>query len=120
MKELVLVALGGALGAMARFKLSLALSGIVMASAIPLGIVVVHTLGCLAAGVNERFRFLSGDAYAFLFAGVLGGFTTFSAFSVETLALLRAGSWGSAVTYICLSVGLGLLAVWIGFVSLKS
>jgi CrcB protein len=95
-----------------------------MASAIPLGIVVVNTLGCLAAGillgVNERFRFLSGDAYAFLFAGVLGGFTTFSAFSVETLALLRAGSWGSAVTYICLSVGLGLLAVWIGFVSLKS
>jgi CrcB protein len=85
--------------------------------------VIVNTVGCLAAGLllglTERFNFFSSDARVFLFAGVLGGFTTFSAFGVETLTLLRSGSWGSAIAYVCLSVGLGIVAVVTGFVSVK-
>ena len=61
--------------------------------------------------------FLSGDPRAFLVVGVLGGFTTFSAFSVETLLLARGGAWVSAGTNVVLSVALCLVAVWLGYLA---
>lgn len=115
----MLVALGGALGSVARFKLS----GLVLHHAIawrfPLGTFVVNVLGCAAigvlAGLAVKEDLFSPATRAFLFAGILGGFTTFSAFGLETFELLRRGEVAIAGAYVALSVIVGLLALWGGF-----
>jgi CrcB protein len=117
MKHLILVGLGGCLGAIARYKLS----GVVLHHTtdwrFPLGTFLVNVLGCLAiglaAGVVER-RGLFMDAQVFLVPGLLGGFTTFSAFGLETVFLLRRGHAGVALAYAALSVLGGVAAVWLG------
>ncbi|MFC4727224.1 fluoride efflux transporter CrcB [Coralloluteibacterium thermophilus] len=117
--SLGLVALGGALGSAARF----ALSGWVLHHTVswrfPLGTFVVNLAGCLAigllAGAGERYGLFSAETRLLLMTGLLGGFTTFSAFGLETLHLLRRGEWLVAGSYVGLSVLLGLALVWIGF-----
>jgi len=117
---MLLAALGGALGSAARFKLSefafLSYPGLKF----PLGTFLVNLLGCFLigalAGLIERPGFLSPEMRLFLFTGVLGGFTTFSAFGLETFSLLRRGEVLMAGSYVSLSVILGILAVWLGFV----
>ena len=79
----------------------------------PLGTLAVNVAGCLLIGVVFGFferGHVSSAGYLFLTTGVLGGFTTFSAFSVETLALFRNGHLGHAALYVLASVLLGLLA----------
>ena len=118
MKAMLLVALGGAVGSVARYQLS----GLVMQQApgwrFPLGTFVVNVLGCLAAGVlaglAEKQGLLSDEARVFLFAGLLGGFTTFSAFGLETMQLLRRGDTAIAMANVVLSVLVGLVALWLG------
>jgi fluoride exporter len=118
MKGILLVALGGALGSVARYKLS----GLVLQHAIdwrfPIGTFVVNVLGCLVAGIlaalAERHEFFNADTRLLLFTGVLGGFTTFSAFGLETMFLLKRGEWLVAGSNIVLSVILGLAALWFG------
>jgi CrcB protein len=103
---------------MARFKLG----GLVLHHTpdwhFPLGTFAVNVLGCLAAGVLTggimRQDWFSADTRMFLFAGVLGGFTTFSAFGVETIALLRKGENTIAASYVVASVLCGLAALWLG------
>ena len=123
MKEILLIALGGALGTLGRFKLSSALSGVVICSSIPLSIVIVNACGCFTAGallsVAERFNFFSNEARAFLFVGALGGFTTFSAFGIEAFTLVRTASVLAMLSYVGLSVVSGLAAVWLGFTILR-
>jgi CrcB protein len=119
MKGILLVALGGALGSMARFKLS----GWVLHHTIdwrfPAGTFAVNVLGCLAAGLlaglAEKRDLFSADTRIFLFTGILGGFTTFSAFGLETMFLLRRGELLVAGTNVVLSVIAGLFALWIGW-----
>jgi fluoride exporter len=121
MKQVFLVGLGGCLGAVARYKLG----GLVLYHStnwrFPLGTFLVNVLGCFIAGVVaglvERQGMLSADARVFLFAGVLGGFTTFSAFGVETVFLLRRGEVGVAVAYVTLSVLCGVALLWLGMVA---
>ena len=118
MKEILLVAIGGAAGSVARFKLS----GLVLHHTIdwrfPAGTFVVNVVGCLVAGLlaglAEKHDLISPDARLLLFTGVLGGFTTFSAFGLETLFLLRKGEVAIAAANIGLSVALGLIALWAG------
>lgn len=118
MKALLLVALGGARGSMARYKLS----GLVLHHTIdwrfPAGTFAVNVLGCLVAGVlaglAEKHDLFSGDTRILLFAGVLGGFTTFSAFGLETMFLLKRGEFGVALANVLVSVVAGLLALWLG------
>jgi CrcB protein len=118
MQQLFLVGLGGCLGAIARFKLG----GLVLHQSLewrfPLGTFAVNLLGCLAAGILsglvERQGSLSADARLFLFVGVLGGFTTFSAFGVDTVFLIRKGEIAIAAAYVALSVLGGLGALWLG------
>lgn len=118
MQHIMLVGLGGCLGAIARFKLS----GFVLHHAMdwkfPLGTFVVNVLGCLIAGIIsgliERQEWFSPETRLFLMTGVLGGFTTFSAFGVETMFLLRRGEVAVAVTYVALSLLCGLVGVWLG------
>jgi CrcB protein len=115
---MLLVALGGAMGSVARYKLS----GLVMNHAsdwrFPLGTFTVNVLGCLAAGVlaglAEKHSMFSPDTRLLLFAGVLGGFTTFSAFGLETMHLLRRDGLGVASANVVVSVVAGLAALWIG------
>lgn len=118
MKALLLVALGGALGSVARYKLS----GLILHHTIdwrfPAGTFAVNVIGCLVAGVlaglAEKHDLLSADARVLLFTGVLGGFTTFSAFGLETMFLLKRGEVGIAAANVIVSVVAGLLALWIG------
>jgi CrcB protein len=113
------VALGGAIGSVARF----ASTEWVLArwqTTFPWGTLLVNVLGSLIIGmlaaVSEPGRWsLSLEARHFLMIGVLGGYTTFSSFSLQTLLLLRGGAALSAGLYVIASVALCLLAAWCGF-----
>lgn len=120
MKALLLVAIGGGLGACARYALSTWVMQLAINSRFPWGTFTVNVLGCLVAGVllalGEKFQFLSAGTRLFLFTGILGGFTTFSAFGVETVNLLRRDEIGIALAYVGLSVLCGLAALWVAWV----
>ncbi|MDY6949058.1 MAG: fluoride efflux transporter CrcB [Pseudomonadota bacterium] len=116
---MLLVALGGALGSVTRFKLS----GWVLHQAanwrFPAGTLAVNLIGCLIAGLlagmAAKQDIFTADARLFLFTGLLGGFTTFSAFGLETLLLLKRGEAGVAITNVVISVVVGLLVAWLGY-----
>jgi CrcB protein len=116
-RALLLVGLGGALGSMARYALAVwMLQG--ASTRFPFGTFAVNVVGCVVAGalagLSERHGWLGADARVFLFAGVLGGFTTFSAFGLDALALMRRGETGMAFAYVVGSVVLGLVGAWVG------
>jgi CrcB protein len=114
------VALGGALGSVARYACSIGATRWLGAT-FPWGTLFVNVtgsfiIGLLAALVSADGRpVLGSDARAFLMIGVLGGFTTFSSFSLETLTLARSGALGAAGVNVALSLGLCLGGVWLGF-----
>ena len=116
----VWVALGGALGSVARY----ACTGLVARFAgftFPWGTLLVNVSGSLAIGALAALTLPDGKpliehhARAFLMVGVLGGFTTFSSFSIDTLNLARAGAWAAASANVASSVVLCLVAVTIGY-----
>ena len=114
------VAIGGAAGSALRFLVTGALGGRAGdAPGFPTGTLVVNVAGSLLLGVILRHAGggggMSAEARALLGAGFCGGFTTFSAFSVETLALIEGGDWRRAALYAALSVALSLAAAAIGF-----
>ena len=116
----VWVALGGALGSVARYGCSLAATRW-LGAAFPWGTMFVNvtgsfTIGLLTALVATEGRALLGaDARALVIVGLLGGFTTFSSFSLETLELARGGALGAAALNVMLSVALCLAGVGLGF-----
>ena len=124
MNDIIVVAIGGGVGASARFILSTLLSKASLASSFPIATLCVNILGCFIAGallgLSEKFEFLSPTLRLFLFTGILGGFTTFSAFGLETLTLLKQGAWMSATGYASLSVCFGIVAVWLGALLFRS
>ena len=115
------VAVGGALGSVARY----AFSGVAvrwLGAEFPYGTLFVNvtgsfTIGLLAALATDGRPLLGADARAFLLVGVLGGFTTFSSFSLETLNLARSGALGPAILNVAGSLVLCLGAVSLGFAS---
>lgn len=110
------VALGGALGSLARYGLSTWVQGRVT-SAFPWGTFAVNGLGSLLIGLvlGHLVAIEAGPGpRAFLVIGLLGGFTTFSAFSYETVSLLHAGAWGKAGLYAAGSVLVGVCGVLVG------
>lgn len=117
MPSLWLVAIGGALGAVARATLSMAVQAR-WPSSLPWGTIVVNLLGCLVlgllSGVLESRPQLNPTWRALGAVGVLGAFTTFSTFENETLALLQRGEVPAALANVGLSVAAGLVAVWTG------
>jgi CrcB protein len=118
MKAILLVALGGAVGSVARYKVSGWMLHHTLDWRFPAGTFSVNVAGCLLAGVlaglAEKHELFSADARLLLFTGLLGGFTTFSAFGLETMYLLRKGELLVAGSNVALSVAAGLLALWLG------
>ena len=122
MLRILLVGLAGLLGTLGRYWLAGAVtrrSG----EAFPWGTLAVNLLGCFAAGLlfhfmQERQTF-SETARAAVFVGLLGGFTTFSAYGLQTFALLREGRLGLAALNVVASNLLGLLLVLAGYAAAK-
>lgn len=115
----MVVALGGALGSVARFKLSGWLLHHAVNLRFPLGTFVVNVAGCLIAGIlagmSTKHHVFSPDTRLLLFTGLLGGFTTFSAFGLETVLLMKRGEWSVATANVVISVLMSLAALWLGF-----
>ena len=110
LSHIFFVALGGALGATCRFLLSHAVG--------THGILIANIIGCFLIGALVSFFALKTSVNQttslFLTVGLLGGFTTFSAFSLETMAMIDTHKYAQAATYIILSVGGGLAAFILG------
>jgi CrcB protein len=117
---ILLIALGGALGSLARFYLSEAVA-LLAGPEFPWGTLLVNVsgsfvIGVVAGGGGEHGRWIeSAFARQFLMVGVCGGYTTFSAFSLQTVGLIEAGEIGRAGAYVLASVALCLLATWAGY-----
>ncbi|HTZ81074.1 MAG TPA: fluoride efflux transporter CrcB [Stellaceae bacterium] len=119
------IALGGALGSIARFWIS----GFVatrVGEAFPWGTLVANVTGSFVIGFIATLtgpdgRWLASTAMRqFLMIGICGGYTTFSSFSLQTLTLAQDGEWLWAAGNILISVALCLLAVWLGHVAAAS
>jgi CrcB protein len=114
------VALGGALGSVARHGCSV-LAARWIGSGFPWATLFVNVAGSFAIGLlaalatSDGRPALGADARAFVIIGILGGFTTFSSFSLETLSLARSGAFGAASFNVAASLVLCLGAVWLGF-----
>jgi CrcB protein len=113
----LLVALGGGLGACARYALSGLILPYTVQAKFPWPTFTVNVLGCFLAGllfaIAEKYNVFSPNLRLFLFTGVLGGFTTFSAFGIETFYLLRRGDYLIAGAYVLFSVLFGLSALFL-------
>ena len=115
MRALLLVALGSALGGAARYLLA-GWVGDRLGGAFPWGTVLVNVSGSALIGVlAAQEEWLSLETRQFLMAGVLGGFTTFSSFSLQTLRLAQEGDWVRAAANVLGSVALCLFAVAAGY-----
>jgi CrcB protein len=118
MKHVLLVGLGGCVGSIARYKLGGWILHHALDWRIPLGTFAVNVLGCLVAGILaglvERQDMFSAETRLLLFTGFLGGFTTFSAFGVETVFLMRRGEPYVALGYMLASVACGIVLLWLG------
>jgi CrcB protein len=114
--KMLLVAAGGAIGSMARYQIGAWVLARTESWAFPLGTFIVNVLGCLIAGVligvAEYKNFLTLEVRLLVFTGFLGGFTTFSAFGVETVALIERGAYGVAAGYVVSSVVIGIGALF--------
>lgn len=116
------VAIGGALGSVARYLMGAALmahAALNWGMRFPVGTFAINLLGSLligvVAGMADKHGLISSDARLFLVTGVLGGFTTFSSFGLETVMLLKSGDMWLAAAYVLGSVILGVALVALGW-----
>jgi fluoride exporter len=117
-QELVSIAIGGAIGSVLRFLLSSWIQGRVQNRFFPWGILTVNLIGCFCIGILygiliEHFK-IGAIIRSGIFIGLLGGFTTFSSFSIDVVQLFSSDSYGSAFSYIFASVVLGIAATFLG------
>lgn len=118
-KNILLIGAGGFLGSIARYFVSLLNLSISFYS-LPVGTLIVNVAGSLVigflTGIADKSMILSTEWRLFLMVGLCGGFTTFSTFTNENLMLLHNGQLLTVLLYTGLSVFLGFLAVYIGYV----
>jgi CrcB protein len=122
-KMILLVGAGGFAGSIARF-LSQQLVLKYYPSSFPWGTLLVNITGCFLIGliyaVAEKGTLISPEVRLLLATGFCGGFTTFSSFAYENIALMRDGEWLYAFLYILASLIVGLLAAYLGLFIIKS
>jgi CrcB protein len=117
MKVLLAIGTGSFIGGILRYLISVTIQHKTTTS-FPLGTLAVNLIGCLLIGVAFGFADhgkISSAWKFFMVTGILGGFTTFSAFSNETFQLMRDGHFVIAFSYVGLSVVVGLFATFLGF-----
>ena len=118
MQTFVMIGAGSFIGGVLRYLLSQIINAKSI-SAFPYGTFTVNVIGCFVIGVvislADRHS-ISNEWKLFLATGICGGFTTFSAFSMETFSLLRSGQTTIALLYITSSLLLGVVATWAGYV----
>ena len=120
LKNFLLVGMGGGIGSMLRYGISV-LTGTRL---FPYATLTVNIIGSFIIGVVFAFSIkeegLTDSWKLFLATGICGGFTTFSAFSLENMGLIQSGKYGMAVTYILISIVLGILATFWGYQLIKN
>jgi CrcB protein len=120
--RILLVGLAGFVGTLCRYWLAGALARR-YGEAFPWGTLAVNVAGCFLAGFlffTLRERFAAGETtQAVVLVGLLGGFTTFSSYGLQTFTLLRDGEFGYAALNVAASNLLGLLMVWVGYALAK-
>lgn len=127
LKQAALIGLAGFVGAILRFSVTLGVNRIAaknLAESIkpfPIGTLVVNLTGCfflamVLSWLRDR-EIVPDGMHLAITVGFLGAYTTFSTFAVEVYDLFRSGNSTHAAFYLLLSIGLGLLAVWLGFLS---
>ena len=122
LSTLSLVALGGAIGASLRYLTGVGVVRLYGHTDFPLAIITVNVLGSFLMGVFVVAAAQRGLTHLspFVMTGILGGFTTFSAFSLETMTLIERGQTGSAALYVALSVGLSIGGLAVGLLAARS
>ena len=117
MGKLILAGIGGALGSILRYSVSGIVQDFSKSITFPYGTLAVNLIGCLAIGflsqLAESRGYFTAETRTLVFVGVLGGFTTFSAFGNETMNLWREGESGLAALNIAAHLVLCLGAVWL-------
>lgn len=117
-RSFLLVGLGGAIGSMARFGLSMLLNRHWL-QPFPLATLLINLTGCFAIGLLYGWSLRSGwmgtTGWPLLATGLCGGFTTFSAFAYENVRLLQSGAASTALAYIGASLAGGLLLCGCGY-----
>ena len=122
MQKTLLIALAGLVGTLFRYWVS-GFVGRRYGESFPWGTMAVNLVGCFLAGVvfyfAEERSLLSPTARTVIMIGLLGGFTTFSSYGLQTFTLLRDGEFGLATLNVAVSNVLGLLLVWAGYVAFR-
>jgi len=117
MDKLAIIAVFGAVGAVARYSTS-GWFYQKLGESFPYGTLAVNLIGCFVLGavaqLNQTTELIPPSLRPGVTIGMLGAFTTFSTFGYDTLELLQAGQWRSGLLNIIVSVGGGLIAVWLG------
>jgi len=116
--RVLLVGLGGFLGSALRYLVGTWVGRMKAGWPFPIETLLINVAGCVVigflGGLGESRGMFSPPTRAFLFIGVLGGYTTFSTFGYETFQLLRDAQWLAAAASVALQVGLGIGGVWAG------
>jgi crcB protein len=123
MYPFLLVGAGGALGAMSRYGVGV-LVGRLLPMSFPLATLLINIIGSFAMGVfvGLMARLLptwQADARLFVAVGILGGFTTFSSFSLDAIVLIERGEMLQAAAYVLLSVVLCLIGLYLGLLVIR-
>jgi CrcB protein len=116
------IAVGSAIGGVSRYLVG-GLTQRLMGGTFPVGTLLINVTGSFLLGLILRYGVetatLTPEVRAFLTIGFCGGYTTFSTFSYETVVLAEDGQWTRAALYVALSVGLSLVATFLGFATAR-
>ncbi len=121
-RTLICIAVGGGIGSVLRYLVTL-ITQKYSTTYFPIATFIVNIVGCFLIGVAvswlEKNQLMNSNLKWLIVTGLLGGFTTFSAFGYENIKLLQNGNIGTAFFYISCSIILGLGAVWLGLSLMK-